>query len=381
MAERIDPNLHRELKTFGAGDLDICYSCGTCTAICPLSDENSSFPRHVIHMAQVGLKERLQKSIEPWMCYYCGDCSDSCPREANPAETMMAARRYLTASYDWTGISKKLYLSGAAEVAAVVLVGVIIGLLFLFLHGPVVTDRVELNTFAPVKWIELGDLIMAAILSFFLLSNALRMMYWFIGKDKDLHVPLSAYILEAKTMLVNFFTQKRWRGCSEDHTRWLKHLLLVSGYLTMLTLVLILLRWFQTDKIYPIYHPQRLLGYYATIVLLYFTVDFMIGRRKKKERIHEFSHASDWMFLVLLFLTALTGIMVNIFRISGLPLATYIIYVIHLMIAVPMLVVEVPFGKWAHLFYRPFALYLVAVKDRAKAMEKARSKKKAVAAA
>jgi hypothetical protein len=32
-----------------------------------------------------------------------------------------------------------------------------------------------------------------------------------------------------------------------------------------------------------------------------------------------------------------------------------------------MLVVEVPFGKWAHLMYRPLALYLVAVRRRAAA--------------
>ena len=43
---------------------------------------------------------------------------------------------------------------------------------------------------------------------------------------------------------------------------------------------------------------------------------------------------------------------------------TYWLYVIHLMIAVPMLVVEVPFGKWSHLLYRPVALYLMAVERR-----------------
>jgi hypothetical protein len=30
-----------------------------------------------------------------------------------------------------------------------------------------------------------------------------------------------------------------------------------------------------------------------------------------------------------------------------------------------MLIVEVPFGKWAHLLYRPLAIYLVAVKRSA----------------
>ena len=32
---------------------------------------------------------------------------------------------------------------------------------------------------------------------------------------------------------------------------------------------------------------------------------------------------------------------------------------------VAMLVIEVPFGKWAHLMYRPLAVYLQAVKERA----------------
>lgn len=72
------------------------------------------------------------------------------------------------------------------------------------------------------------------------------------------------------------------------------------------------------------------------------------------------------MFLVLLFLTALTGILVHLFRIAGWPLSTYYTYVIHLAIAVSMLVVEVPFGKWAHLLYRPLAIYLNKVKVKAK---------------
>jgi len=42
---------------------------------------------------------------------------------------------------------------------------------------------------------------------------------------------------------------------------------------------------------------------------------------------------------------------------------TYVIYVIHLMVAVPMLVLEVPFAKWAHLAFRPVVAFLVNVKQ------------------
>ena len=34
------------------------------------------------------------------------------------------------------------------------------------------------------------------------------------------------------------------------------------------------------------------------------------------------------------------------------------------MVAVPMLVLEVPFAKWAHLMFRPVAVYLTAVKEK-----------------
>jgi len=56
----------------------------------------------------------------------------------------------------------------------------------------------------------------------------------------------------------------------------------------------------------------------------------------------------------------------HLLRMGGLPLLTYYTYVIHLAVAVPMLVVEVPFGKWAHLLYRPLAMYLTAVKEKAR---------------
>jgi Fe-S oxidoreductase len=52
-------------------------------------------------------------------------------------------------------------------------------------------------------------------------------------------------------------------------------------------------------------------------------------------------------------------------RLAGWPMGTYVIYVIHLAIAVPMLVIEVPFGKWSHLFYRPLAIFLATVKEKA----------------
>ena len=230
------PDLYNEVARLGARDMEICMQCGNCAAACPLSGQENTFPRKIYRYLQLGLKDKLLESPEPWLCYYCGDCNIDCPRGAEPSETMMATRRWLTTQYDWTGLAKRFYLSEAWEFGALGTVALIVVLLFVFFHGPIVTDRVAVNTFAPVMWIEIGDLVMAAILSTFLLSNAFRMARLILNGTR---VPLSLWVTEAKTFVVHFLTQRRWRKCGEDRSRWLKHLILVSGYLTMMTLIIV----------------------------------------------------------------------------------------------------------------------------------------------
>lgn len=355
-----DSELYRELEQFGARDMEICMQCGNCSASCPLSTGENAFPRKIYRYIQLGLRDKLLESPEPWLCYYCGECNTDCPRGAEPAETMMAARRWLTAHYDWTGLARRFYLSEAWELGAIFAVAALIILLFVFGHGPIITDRVSVNTFVPVLWIEIGDLAMAAILTAFLISNAFRMYRFIMGRTK---APLSLYLKEAKTFVLHFATQKRWRECGEDHSRWLKHLILVTGYLTMMTLVIVFIRWFQVDD--SSWHFTSLFGYYATGVLLVITVEMFRSRLRKEETIHRFSEFSDWLFLILLFLTTLTGIVMHLVRLAAWPMGTYVMYVIHLAVAVPMLVVEVPFGKWSHLFYRPLAIFLATVREKA----------------
>ena len=79
MTTLADTNLLGDLQRFGAADISACFSCGNCTAICPLSDNDGTFPRRMIRYAQVGMREELLSSKELWTCYHCGLCSDSCP--------------------------------------------------------------------------------------------------------------------------------------------------------------------------------------------------------------------------------------------------------------------------------------------------------------
>jgi ferredoxin len=384
MRSTVNPDLVIDLKRFGVEDASACFNCGNCTAVCELSTESTPFPRKVIRYLQLGLTDRLAQSPEPWLCYYCGDCTQTCPRQANPGEVMMGLRRYLTSLYDWTGISRLFYTSKVFEILSILAVAAMVGLGFYFFHGPMLTDRVALNVFAPNTTIEILDLIMLVVLSFFLLSNAYRLFRGVMGdpgqypelsfSEKQQFsnrllrgVPIPVYIREFKEFVIQFMTQKRFNACGTKSQRmqWLVHLLIMTGYSSVFLLVVVGIRWFQRDEIYAIWHPIRLLGYYSTFAILYGVTYAIVGRIKKSKTVYEHSHSSDWAFLILLWLTTFTGIIIHTTRLLEMPLTTYYVYVIHLMIAVPMLVIEVPFAKWTHQLYRPLVLYLMRVKQRA----------------
>ena len=378
MSVTADPKLLKELKEFGMKDASQCFHCGNCTGVCPLSTEDHTFPRRFMRYAQLGLTDKIIKSPEPWLCYYCGECSSRCPRGADPGEAMMAMRRYLTSLYDWTGFSRKFYTSEAFEISAIVIVGGLV-MLAMALFGNWAgafeaaaksgANPIQLNLVWPAHVIEIGDLIMAAILTFFLLSNVWRAVK-FVHADWLGKIPFSFYIGRAVSLLINFLTQKKFSGC-DDRWAWVVHLLIFTGYSSVFLMVVVGIRWFQRDMvIVPEYEALSYLmtavGYYATAALLYGSSYAMIGRLKKEKPQYKNSHPTDWVFLILLFLTTLTGILVHAFVYLQWAMALYVIYIIHLGVAIPMLVLEVPFAKWSHLAYRPVILF---VKDVEKAYQ------------
>ncbi len=364
MSNKIDPNLMKDLEHYGLKDAKKCYHCGNCTAICPLSTPENQFPRKFVRYIQLGQKDKILQSPEPWLCYYCGDCSTACPRGADPGETMMVARRYLTSRYDWTGFARRFYTSERFEILAVTVVGLLVGLgLLLFNTGKPNWEHAHINSLWPAEHIEIADLVMAAILSILLLSNTFRCFLNVMG-DMAFKIPFKYYRGQAKDLLVHFLTQKKFGECT-DKKQWFVHLMIMTGYSSVFLLVVVFLRWFQRDEeFYSIWHPIRLVGYYATFAIMYGTTYAIIGRLKRSKPPYKNSHSTDWMFLILLQLTTMTGIFIHFTRLLDWPFMTYFLYVIHMMVAIPMLVLEVPFAKWAHLAYRPVVLFLLKVKER-----------------
>ncbi len=282
----------------------------------------------------------------------------------------MTLRRYLTAQYDWTGLASRIYSSRFWGIGAHLAVGAAVLILVLLYHLYIV--GLGLQAFISLRMgmehmFELMTVLARSVylITFlFLISSAFR-MYWFaIGRDTTVKIPFHYYLTELRTLIIHALSQLRFRDCTED-SKWIRHLLLVFGCSVMFVVSFFFLEWFQTDSIYPLYHPQRWLGYAAAGALLYAAGDILIGRLKKREQIHRFSDATDWVFPVSLMLTAVTGIGVHILRYIGLPSAAHYAYAVHLAVVVPMVMVELPFGKGSHIIYRPLALYFQRVRDKA----------------
>jgi heterodisulfide reductase subunit C/quinone-modifying oxidoreductase subunit QmoC len=200
-------------------------------------------------------------------------------------------------------------------------------------------------------------------------------------------VPLRLYLVEAWVSIVHLITHKGMLKCSAAARaakaqglsgvpgaapsaeivphRWLKHWLMAFGTVMMVVLTAASLRWFQTDVVHPLYHPQRWLGYLATAFILWATTD-ILWRRIRHRQATATRRPGPLTLPLLLWLTAVSGIAVHVFRLVGVDLAAHYAYALHLVICVPMVLVEVPFGDWAHMVDRPLALYFQAVRERAR---------------
>ncbi|GAB6944446.1 4Fe-4S dicluster domain-containing protein [Vulcanisaeta sp. JCM 14467] len=362
---KVNPKLIDELKELGAFDISACYSCGVCTATCPLAQEGHEFPRKIIRYAILGLEDKLISSTEPWLCYYCGECTQSCPRGADPAGFMMAVRRYLTTHYDFTGFSRRFYRSKVVELISTILLFTVTVLSIYLVHGPIILTRVDLDSFLPPHIVELGDIVILVVLSALLLTNVYR-MYRLTVMARN--IPFTAYIKEfVRTVVPHFLTQIRMLKCNRNTLNWIMHILIVYGYATIFIFVVVFLDLFQTNVLYPIYSPIRLGGYIASAALLIGAGYAIYGRLRKDTVMRQYSHSTDWFFLTLLYLVVITGVLIDAFKYMGLPMETYIAYTVHLGLVTPLLVLEVPFAKWSHLAYRPFAIYFTRLNDLSKA--------------
>ncbi|HOH55166.1 MAG TPA: 4Fe-4S dicluster domain-containing protein [Paludibacteraceae bacterium] len=348
MTSKINPAFQDKLKKYGAVNFNACYNCGTCTAVCSLSTPEESFPREMVRLSSLGLENDIKSSLKPWECYYCGECTENCPQTANPGELMMSLRRWLTAVYDWTGLSGLLYRSLAFTISALSLV--LIGVL-------VFGNALSFQLTEMMHYGHLFEMyVVFAVLVIIFIPNIARMLNFTILKPK-VKANLRIYIKSLPDLFIHMFTQKRAKDCDkEDDFRWLEHFILVLAYLSLL-FTTVFLNWFGTNSFFVV-----VLGYVESFFVFVITTDFVSSRIKKAKALNKFSQPSDWLFVIWLMLMGLTAFLVRVFIDTQIIDNNVWMYIVHLTVLAQWAVIIVPFGKWSHFLYRSFGMYFSRIK-------------------
>lgn len=78
----MDANFKHEVAAQpGAEHFKRCFTCGTCTAACPVAEVHEAYdPRRIIRMAILGMKDEVLSSDVLWMCSRCYTCYALCPQ-------------------------------------------------------------------------------------------------------------------------------------------------------------------------------------------------------------------------------------------------------------------------------------------------------------
>jgi ferredoxin/nitrate reductase gamma subunit len=377
----VDLGLYPELQRYGATDVSACFSCGTCTASCPLSQTDSTFPRRIIRYAQVGMKDALLTSKELWSCYQCGECAETCPTQADPSEFMAAARRYAIANYDKTRIARTMYTRPILGTAFAVFVALFFALFMYSAHGPQSGESLAIFTFIPEELIHNTGIVVMILVALAGLSGVASMARGIARREgvgwRSLVGSRPAVARSARAAWAavarESLAQRRFRTeCEADavpvawyRRRWLLHAVTVWGFLGLFAATLLdygfaLIGLKATGTPVPIWYPIRLLGTLAGVMLIYGVTSLMVDRYRVANRSVKRSTTADWMLLGLLWVTGVTGFVLELaLYLPSAPSWGYWVFLVHVAVAMELMLLA-PFMKLAHAVYRPVALFFVA---------------------
>ncbi|MEN8149589.1 MAG: 4Fe-4S dicluster domain-containing protein [Planctomycetota bacterium] len=386
MTVRADPELLPEIRKFGAFDVNACFNCGNCTAVCPLSKDDDAFPRRMIRYAQVGLPDHLVASKEIWLCHYCGDCSETCPRQAEPGEFMAAARRYAISRMDPTGVSRFLHLAPwKANVALLAVIALLTGL-FLALSPGLPEGRfstASMLRFVPYEVVHWAGIAVMGIMGAVTVVTVANLV-WALTHGPAISAvdrrpaepglfPGRSVWQAVTTAVGEVLGHRSFRECgvkdAEPDERalylrpWFVHMSIMLGFFGLLAATGLDYAFKDPDVHVPIWSPIRLLGTIAGLFFVYGTTTSIVRRVRGKERAAAHSRHADWLLLLLLWATGVSGFAIELaiyLDVAGSPFL-YGLFLLHLVVAL-LLLLLLPFSKFAHAVYRPLALFIHALR-------------------
>ncbi len=360
-----DTSFTKEILASGGENLMKCYQCGTCTVVCNPTPDEKPFPRKEMIYAQWGMKNKLMSDPDIWLCHQCSDCTNYCPRGAQPGEVLGVLRKLAIAELSFPKFLGKA-VANPKYLPLLFAVPVVILLLSLFSLGNVGPTNISgghqgqilYSKFLPVPYIDAVFTAAAAfaVLAFIVggfrywsrLKNGIEQSEWACGG--------SVYQAMVKTMS-EILPHGQFRKCDYAKGRTNAHILTFYGFVglaittTWAIIYLYALRW---ESPYPLSDPLKIWGNLSAIALVS-GITLVILNRIKTSPKTGFGTYFDWLFIVVIYVIAVTGILSEAFRLLEIASIAYPVYFIHLVF-VFFLFAYAPFSKMAHIVYRTVAM-------------------------
>lgn len=370
-----------EVRGLGAETLKKCYQCATCSVACPISPEDSPFPRKEMIAASWGLKDKLIGNGDIWLCHHCGDCSDLCPRGADPGDVLAAVRSAAITEY----ATPKALAKAVNDPAKLPFLIAIPGIWFAILayitmaHGDIMTKI--FNVFG-VAWSHTHEGAEHVI------AHADFFSTWFVDIT---FVPLAGFativfllalkrfitdihnnaVLEGKTdktgidykalgqsvinVIPTVLKHEKFNECETNKDRATPHMMVLYSFIGLFIVTAVAGTMLYVGGYpgpYPQLNPIKWLANISGVALV--IGSGMMIKNRMADKVQRTTY-KDWFILGVVFALGLTGMLAQMTRLAHMEWTSYFFYWLHL-IAIFNLFAFLPFSKMAHLVYRLVAM-------------------------
>lgn len=361
-----------ELDLLNDGDrqMRICNACRYCEGYCAV------FPA----MERRRIFSRADLTYLANLCFDCRDCYYACqyapPHEfgVNIPKLMAELRSETYRRYSWPGIFANLFRRNALAVTLIT-AGALLSILLLVLIfiGSDVLWAAHLGEgafYRVVPFVAMTvppTIIVAYALVVFFFG--VRRFWRETGGDLSEMVDPRAFWRATQDAFGLAYMKGGGAGCNypdasfSNSRRWFHHLVFYGFLLALAstTIAAIYHHFLEWEAPYPLLSWPVVLGTVGGVAMVIGTSGMLyLKRRSDRDPAAGSMLNMDVTFLVLLFLTSLTGLVLLAFRETS---AMGTLLIIHLGL-VAGLFITMPYGKFAHVVYRYAALVRYAIEQR-----------------
>ena len=400
-AVRIEPDLEfvRGIKASGGDAVKKCFQCATCSTVCPISPDDSPFPRKEMIWASWGLKDKLVSDPDIWLCHQCNDCSTNCPRGASPGDVLAAVRKRAFEHYAMPEFLGKAVANPGALIPLMLVPIALVGLILWKGHAynsamPEVLQHTSwYGHFFPLLAVDTLFIVTVTLMAGLMLTSLSR--FWKDMVSSMPGEPKKSFVDAFITTVVEILKHERFDNCEKAAPRRLGHQLTFYGMIMLfVTTACVFIGLYFAGMHVPmaVYNPVKLLGIAGAVAFLVGLAMLWNNRLNDPDASGKSTY-EDTLFLGMLIVVGLSGIGAYLLRLacpdahdaaaevnatSVVPMVAVAVYFVHL-VTVWFLLAYLPFSKFAHMVYRTFALVRAHQMDRWAPVEAAPVAKKPAA--